>query len=205
MLFEMVAGRRPFLGLNEIQIMHKIMSVDIPDLPEAPDHPQPELLQSIFNTVTTKSPDDRYKSAGEMARAIHESSTVCGGMASTSELAQFLRDNMPERVDAIAARLSQYKTHATLNTQTEIRYPLFRILTQQRQLQQQHSKGNNLPEWWKKRLSIWEIAFSMAGLLSVDSLFGIGFGVIAQFKNPTQPTLSPPKSSVNQLRRSTLR
>ena len=27
---------------------------------------------------------------------------------------------MPERVDAIAARLSQYKTHATLNTQTEI-------------------------------------------------------------------------------------
>ena len=85
MLFEMVAGRRPFLGLNEIQIMHKIMSVDIPALPKAPDHPQPELLQSIFNTVTTKSPDDRYTSAGEMP--CNPSSTVCGGMASTSELA----------------------------------------------------------------------------------------------------------------------
>ena len=53
MLYEMVAGRRPFYGLNEIQIMHKIMSVDIPDLPDAPDHPQPELLQSIFNRVRT--------------------------------------------------------------------------------------------------------------------------------------------------------
>ena len=113
----MVAGRRPFLGLNEIQIMHKIMSVDIPDLPEAPDHPQPELLQVIFNMVTTKSPDERYASAGEMARAVHQASTVCGGMATTSELADFLRDNMHDRVEAIASRLSQYKTHATPDSQ----------------------------------------------------------------------------------------
>ena len=55
-----------------------------------------------------------------MAKAIHQASTACGGMASTAELAQFLKENMPERVEAIADRLTQYKTHATLASQTQI-------------------------------------------------------------------------------------
>ena len=195
MLFEMVAGRRPFLGLNEIQIMHKIMSVDIPDLPKAPDHPQPELLQSIFNTVTTKSPDDRYTSAGEMARAIHQASISCGGMATTSELSEFLRGNMPERVEAIAARLSQYKTHATLNTQTEI--PIAPVPyadttnpTAATTLKRDRpptmveettvDMGNSVQYGW----------IALGGLL----LFGIGFGVIATVSKPSATNTIPHSS-----------
>ena len=52
---------------------------------------------------------------------IDQASAACGGMVSTSELAQFLKEHMPERVEAIADRLTQYKTHATLFTsQTQI-------------------------------------------------------------------------------------
>ncbi len=116
MLFEMIAGQRPFQGLNEIQIMHKLMSVDIPELPKAPDHPRPEMLQAIFNMVTEKEPTKRYTSAGQMAMAIQQASMSVGGMASTGELANFLRVNMPQKVDTIATRLSHYKSNATMNS-----------------------------------------------------------------------------------------
>lgn len=116
MLFELVAGQRPFQGLNEIQIMHKIMSVDIPDLPRAQDHPKPEMLQAIFNMVTRKEPSQRYTSAGQMAMAIQQASMSVGGMANTGEMANFLRVNMPQKVDTISTRLSNYKSNATMNS-----------------------------------------------------------------------------------------
>jgi len=117
MLYELVAGHRPFHGLNEIQIMHKIMSVDVPNLPNAPDHPHPEQLVTIFNRVIIRDPAERYNTAGEMAIAIQQASMACGGMATSSEMAQFLKTNLPSRVETISARLNQYKTHATLTGQ----------------------------------------------------------------------------------------
>ena len=193
MLYELVAGRRPFFGLNEIQIMHKIMSADIPDLPKAPDHPEPELLQSLFNVVRAQSPDDRFGSAGEMAQAVYQAGIACGGMASTAELAQFLKDHMPERVAAIGDRLTQYKTHATLTSPTQISIPSVEYadttnpsaattLKRERPstLEEEHTitHTNHVRYGW----------MALGGLL----LFGIGFATITQLGNtPSQPQLSP--------------
>ena len=201
MLYEMVAGRRPFYGLNEIQIMHKIMSVDIPDLPEAPDHPQPELLQSIFNIVKTQSPKERFDSAGEMAKAIDQASVACGGMASTAELAQFLRESMPERVEAIADRLTQYKTHATLASQNKIPiHPLTYTDTTNPSIattlkrerpslpdEESESESESEPTVTVKQT----VQYGWMGLGGI-LLFGIGFATITHLNNnTTQPQLSP--------------
>ena len=197
MLYEMVAGRRPFYGLNEIQIMHKIMSVDIPDLPEAPDHPQPELLQSIFNIVKKQSPSERFESAGEMAKAIAQASVACGGMASTAELAQFLRENMPERVEAIADRLTQYKSHATLASQNQIPiHPLTYTDTTNPSIattlkRERPSPNEEAPEPEPTVTIKQTVQYGWIGLGGI-LLFGIGFAIIAQMNSiPSQPKISP--------------
>lgn len=202
MLYEMVAGRRPFYGLNEIQIMHKIMSADIPDLPTAPDHPEPELLQSIFDIVRAQSPEDRFSSAGEMAKAVRQAGMACGEMASTAELAQFLRGNMPERVEAIADRLTQYKTHATLTSQTQISIPPMSYadttsLSAATTLKRERPSTVDKEPTTELKSNIQYSWFALGGLL----LFGIGFATITQLGNtPMQPQLSPTQRSEERVK-----
>ena len=191
MLYELVAGQRPFHGLNEIQIMHKIMSVDVPSLPNAPDHPKPEELIAIFDRVITRDPEERYNTAGEMAIAIQQASMACGGMATSSEMAQFLKSNLPARVDTISARLNQYKTHATLTGQLPEIVPTPYAETT-------HSSVATTLK--KERPSLVDEAtvelttsvktgwLALGGLL----IFGLGFAGITQLASPDQTLqLSP--------------
>lgn len=209
MFYEMIAGQRPFHGMNEIQIMHKIMSVDIPDMPMAPDHPQPEQLVSIFNKVMSKNPHDRYATAGEMALALQQASSDCGGMANTADLATFLKTNMPAKFEAIAARLSQYKTNATMSSGMfatiepkpyveeftpsvgTLQHPLLQNqldATEARRPPQQQPLVENTNQHTPPPYGI----FAIGGLL----IFGIGFASIAYVSQPppTTPILSPTKT-----------
>ena len=113
MMHEMVEGARPFHGLNEIQIMHKILSVDIPALQGPTDHPRPDIIRAIHKKVLSLHPKDRFASAQAMQQAIQEAAMGCGGMASAQELADFLRKMLPEQFDNIAHRLERYRQEAT--------------------------------------------------------------------------------------------
>lgn len=113
MMHEMVEGARPFHGLNEIQIMHKILSVDIPALQGPTDHPRADIIRAIHKKVLSLQPKDRFASAQAMQQAIQEAAMACGGMASAQELAEFLRKVMPEQFENIAHRLERYRQEAT--------------------------------------------------------------------------------------------
>jgi serine/threonine-protein kinase len=65
-MFEMLTGRRPFVGEDVVdQQLHR----DLPD-PRALKPELPEGLVQIVKRACEKNPDGRYRSAGEMAEAL---------------------------------------------------------------------------------------------------------------------------------------
>jgi hypothetical protein len=62
MLYEMLAGRKPFRGASAIETMHAILN----DLPP-PLAGQPQEVNEILNKTLAKDPRERYQHAGDLA------------------------------------------------------------------------------------------------------------------------------------------
>lgn len=62
MLYEMIAGRKPFTGDSVITITYNIMNMELPPLPGAPAG-----VDQVIRRATAKDPERRYRSASEMA------------------------------------------------------------------------------------------------------------------------------------------
>ena len=60
MLYEMVAGRRPFRGKSQVDTMHAIINDPAPPLTQ-----QPPELQEIVDRALAKDPKERYQHAGD--------------------------------------------------------------------------------------------------------------------------------------------
>jgi eukaryotic-like serine/threonine-protein kinase len=61
-LYEMIAGKRPFRGASHVETMHAILHQAAPALPGRP----PE-LQDVFDKALAKEPKERYQHAGDFA------------------------------------------------------------------------------------------------------------------------------------------
>jgi serine/threonine protein kinase/Tol biopolymer transport system component len=59
-LYEMLAGRRPFRGKSQVEMMHAIINDPAPPLTQ-----QPPELNEIFDKALAKDPKDRYHHAGD--------------------------------------------------------------------------------------------------------------------------------------------
>lgn len=71
MLFEMLTGQVPFSGDNPMAVMLR----HVHDVPPDPSSLRPDLPQAVSNVVLralAKRPDERYQSAGELARALEQ-------------------------------------------------------------------------------------------------------------------------------------
>lgn len=68
-LYEMLAGEKPFEGKNQLELIYESLNISIPDVtkknPEAPVS-----LQKIIKKAAAKNPGDRYKSAAELLEAL---------------------------------------------------------------------------------------------------------------------------------------
>jgi hypothetical protein len=71
-LFELLAGRRPFEGTpgNATEVLYKIVQEPIPALPDL--GPPTRALQEIVNRALAKKADDRYATAGRLADDLAE-------------------------------------------------------------------------------------------------------------------------------------
>jgi len=71
LLFEMLAGRRPFVGETRAELLRGHLADPLPRLasvrPELRAHPD---LVEVLDIATAKTPADRYESAGEMLAAL---------------------------------------------------------------------------------------------------------------------------------------
>ena len=115
MLYEMIENKRPFAKLSEVQIMHRILSGRIPQMDGPSDHPHPALIQEVHRKALKTNPNDRYDNAQQMKDAIVEAAKEIGGIASTQEMAEYLRSVIPGRINTIADRLTQYREEITQN------------------------------------------------------------------------------------------
>lgn len=92
-LYEMLAGSRPFDGQSATAILYKIVHEPAPTILETnPD--LPEQAQEILNRALAKMPDDRYQTAREMARDLEK-------------LQQILRRSFPRPSPELQSRLNE--------------------------------------------------------------------------------------------------
>jgi eukaryotic-like serine/threonine-protein kinase len=88
LLFELVAGERPFSGESETTILHSLLSdADAPSLRNSREN-VPADLERIIGKALKKKKEDRYLSAGEMLADLREFDRVAG-----SELDDIQRAN----------------------------------------------------------------------------------------------------------------
>jgi serine/threonine protein kinase len=74
-LYEMLSGKRPFQGDSPTSILYKIVNDEAPPLlDENPDLPQ-EIQEIIFKALA-KDPDERFRTADEMAEELQKLLTV---------------------------------------------------------------------------------------------------------------------------------
>ncbi len=67
-LYEMLAGKRPFDGNSPIEIMSAILKEDAPELPAA----APPGLERIVRRCLERRPEDRFESARDLAFALEQ-------------------------------------------------------------------------------------------------------------------------------------
>ncbi len=78
LLFEMLTGRLPFTGDTPVQVALKHIQ-EQPPLPSQLNPALPPGLDQVFLRAVAKSPEDRFGSAAEMARALNEGSVNVPG------------------------------------------------------------------------------------------------------------------------------
>ena len=104
MLQEFINGASPFSGLNEVQIMKRVLDGNLGELISR-NHPDPEELQTIRSRAVAVDPADRYQKAEHFLMDIELALEPLGGGLSREERAAFLRDIDPVVVDRIERRL----------------------------------------------------------------------------------------------------
>ena len=108
-IYELLTGRSPFMGLTEVQILHRILSRQIPSLPEPVDHPDPGLLRRIVDRALAGRVEDRYPSAEAMRLDVEAALAPLGGLAPPSQIAEVLRQADAPTVDRLTQRVRAWR------------------------------------------------------------------------------------------------
>ncbi|MDP2317317.1 MAG: protein kinase [Pseudomonadota bacterium] len=111
-LHELLTGRSPFAGLTEVQILHRILSGNIPALPDGIDHPDLPLLRRIHARGLAVRPEDRYPSADAFRADLEVALDPIGGLAPPRWIAELLREANGDGVSDITRRLRAYRDGA---------------------------------------------------------------------------------------------
>ncbi len=108
-MHELVAGRSPFAGMSEAQIVHQTVLGPVPPLKVPGLYPDAELLRGIHDRALAKNMEDRYADGAAMREDIVRAANAVGGLASREEMAEFLRKVAPDDVAQITNRLKTYR------------------------------------------------------------------------------------------------
>lgn len=110
-LFEVLVGRRLIQGSNEGELLEQVLLGTIP-CPSIERSDLPAALDDVILRALSRSPEDRYTSAVEMARALEAAARP----ARRSEVAEWLKDLAAESLERQAAILTSVETGTTLDT-----------------------------------------------------------------------------------------
>jgi serine/threonine protein kinase len=115
-LHELLSGVSPFHGLNQIQILHRMVAGTAPDLPQVPELPDLTLLSQVQAKALTQAPSDRFQSASDYATALRRVAQSVGGLPTPAQLAAFLHAVDPILVARLQHKMETYASLEITNT-----------------------------------------------------------------------------------------
>lgn len=85
-LYELLAGRRPFVGDSTYSVIYQVLHAD-PPLPSQLDLPVPKWIDNVVRQALAKDPAERFQDAQAFATALDDAAqTLHGGTATTLRL-----------------------------------------------------------------------------------------------------------------------
>jgi serine/threonine protein kinase len=108
-LWEVVSGRRLFVGDNEAQTITNIMRCEVPRLRD--EQPDAEALDAIIGRLVTLSPDERFRNArtlvAELERLMHAHGWTVGAPEVAAAVQQSRSTRLGAASDAVARLLTE--------------------------------------------------------------------------------------------------
>jgi hypothetical protein len=108
-LHELIELRSPFAGLNEVQIMHRVLNEDIEELAGLGRCSAKGPIQQIHRRALARDRDKRYPTAQAMRGDVLAAAEDLGGLMGHDERAAYLRKVAPNVIEEISQRLRQYR------------------------------------------------------------------------------------------------
>lgn len=117
-LHEFLAGYGPFFGLNQVQIVHRLLHGQLPEMPTVRDLPDEAPLRAVHDKALAPDPNDRYQTAAEFRKALEAVAELAGGMPSRDQIARFLQKVDPGITERLQDKMRGYVGELDLTTQT---------------------------------------------------------------------------------------
>ncbi len=96
LLWEMLAGRRLFLGETDLQTVRQVQSAQIPDIKKFNPHVTPE-VENILLRALARDPRERYQSARELSIDLNNALFTIGQPVSAFDVSKIVRETVEER------------------------------------------------------------------------------------------------------------
>ncbi len=107
-LHEMVSGKGLFSGLTHLQVMHRMMAGALADTPSHPDLPDPTPLRVVQRRALAFERVDRFRDCDAYRRALEEVAKPLGGLATTTEVAEYIQRTDPSLSERLSAMVERH-------------------------------------------------------------------------------------------------
>jgi serine/threonine protein kinase len=108
MLHELLTGVSPFTGLNQVQILHRMVNATIEPLPPVPEVKDDSALRRAHDKALAGNPDARYSTAAEFAADLRAVAEPMGGLPTDDQLAAFLLNVDPDLTSRLERKMEGY-------------------------------------------------------------------------------------------------
>lgn len=107
-LYEVLTGRGAFAGLDQTQILYRILQDQLPRLEVPKEWGAPgRSLSDLVGRALAHDRDQRYPTASSMREAVERTVSAFGGMPTQAEFAAWLREVDPGLEDRVRAKLER--------------------------------------------------------------------------------------------------
>jgi serine/threonine protein kinase len=108
MLHELLTGVSPFFGLNQVQILHRMVNAAIEPLPPVPEVKDDTALRRAHDKALAGDPAARYSTAAEFAADLRAVAEPIGGLPTDDQLATFLLNVDPDLTTRLERKMEGY-------------------------------------------------------------------------------------------------
>lgn len=116
-LHEFLAGYGPFFGLNQVQIVHRLLHGQLPQMPSVRDLPDEDALRKVHDKALAPDARNRYQTAGEFRKALEAVADEVGGLPKREQIARFLQKVDPGLTERLQDKMRGYSGELDLTTQ----------------------------------------------------------------------------------------